>query len=137
MFSLLPSYSFEDFSLYRKSSEVDAIFSAWSALYHPALVAHFDAAPSWEPAGSPTSGRTPRLVVVPPCAEGILSKSWIKSAEEGGAIFIRDVEDRDEILRVAFEKLGIDAPIGDEESETFLSLGLCCFIEELLTRKLR
>ena len=137
MFSLLPSYSFEDFSLYRKSSEVDAIFSAWSALYHPALVAHFDAAPRWEPAGSPTLGLTPRLVVVPPCAEGILSKSWIKSAEEGGAIFIRDVEDRDEILRVAFEKLGIDAPIGDEESETFLSLGLTCFLEELLTRKLR
>ena len=45
---------------------------------------------------------------------------WVKTAEEGGAIFIRDVEDRDEILRVAFEKLGIDAPIGDEESETFL-----------------
>ena len=137
MFSLLPSYSFEDFSLYRKSSEVDAIFSAWSALYHPALVAHFDAAPRWEPAGSPTFGLTPRLVVVPPCAESILSRSWVKSAEEGGAIFIRDVEDRDEILRVAFEKLGIDAPIGDEESETFLSLGLTCFLEELLTRKLR
>lgn len=137
MFSLLPSYSFEDFSLYRKSSEVDAIFSAWSALYHPALVAHFDAAPRWEPAGSPTFGLTPRLVVVPPCAESMLSKSWVKSAEEGGAIFIRDVEDRDEILRVAFEKLGIDAPIGDEESETFLSLGLTCFLEELLTRKLR
>ena len=137
MFSLLPSYSFEDFSLYRKSSEVDAIFSAWSALYHPALVAHFDAAPRWEPAGSPTSGITPRLVVVPPCAESILSKSWVKTAEEAGAIFIRDVEDRDEILRVAFEKLGIDATIGDEESETFLSLGLCCFLEELLTRKLR
>ena len=137
MFSLLPSYSFEDFSLYRKSSEVDAIFSAWSALYHPALVAHFDAAPRWEPAGSPTFGLTPRLVVVPPCAENLLSKSWVKSAEEGGAIFIRDVEDREEILRVAFEKLGIDAPIGDEESETFLSLGLICFLEELLTRKLR
>ena len=137
MFSLLPSYSFEDFSLYRKSSEVDAIFSAWSALYHPALVAHFDAAPRWEPAGSPTFGLTPRLVVVPPCAESILSRSWVKSAEEGGAIFIRDVEDRDEILRVAFEKLGIDASIGDEESETFLSLGLTCFLEELLTRKLR
>lgn len=137
MFSLLPSYSFEDFSLYRKSSEVDAIFSAWSALYHPALVAHFGAAPRWEPAGSPTSGLPRRLVVVPPCAESILSKSWVKSAEEEGAVFIRDVEDRDEILRVAFEKLGIDAPIGDEASETFLSLGLCCFLEELLTRKLR
>ncbi len=137
MFSLLPSYSFEDFSLYRKSSEVDAIFSAWSALYHPALVAHFDAAPRWEPAGSPTSGLTPRLVVVPPCAESILSTSWVRSAEKEGAIFIRDVEDRDEILRVAFEKLGIDASIGDEESETFLSLGLTCFLEELLTRKLR
>ncbi|MBR4833448.1 MAG: hypothetical protein IKU86_03830 [Thermoguttaceae bacterium] len=137
MFSLLPSYSFEDFSLYRKSSEVDAIFSAWSALYHPALVAHFDAAPRWEPAGSPTLGLTPRLVVVPPCAESMLSPSWVKSAEESGAIFIRDVEDRDEILRVAFEKLEIDAPIGDEETETFLSLGLTCFLEELLTRKLR
>ena len=37
MISLIPCYSLEDFSLFRKASEVDEIFSAWSALYHPAL----------------------------------------------------------------------------------------------------
>ena len=107
MISLIPSYSLEDFSLYRKSSEVDEIFSAWSALYHPALVAHFDEAPRWEAAGSPSTGKTRKLIVIPPCAEYLVSRTWLKSAEAEGAIVIRHIADRDEILKIAFEKLGI------------------------------
>lgn len=171
MISLIPCYSLEDFSIYRKASEVDEIFSAWSALYHPALVAHFGEAPRWEAAGSPSTGKTRRLVVVPPCAEYLVSRSWIKSAEEEGAVVIRHVADRDSILAEAFYKLGIDprpnssvspssektvesskfgatpadtsvvSPIPpycyDDDAETFLAVGLCCLLEELLTRKLR
>ena len=153
MISLIPCYSLEDFSLYRKASDVDEIFSAWSALYHPALVAHFNDAPRWEAAGSPSSGQTRRLVVVPPCAEYLISHKWIKEAEEGGAVVIRHIADRDEILKEAFQKLNIDPrPESartsdlasnnsfyhyDDEAESFLAVGLCCLMEELLTRKLR
>ena len=167
MISLIPCYSLEDFSIYRKASEVDEIFSAWSALYHPALVAHFDEAPRWEAAGSPSTGKPRRLVVVPPCAEYLVSRSWLKSAEEEGAVVIRHVADRDAILAEAFYKLGIDprpnaqekqtndeifasSPQNatsktptippyryDDDAETFLAVGLCCLLEELLTRKLR
>ena len=167
MISLIPCYSLEDFSIYRKASEVDEIFSAWSALYHPALVAHFGEAPRWEAAGSPSTGKTRRLVVVPPCAEYLVSRSWLKSAEEEGAVVIRHVADRDAILAEAFYKLGIDPRpnaleeqtngeiVGstpsnatsetesippyryDDDAETFLAVGLCCLLEELLTRKLR
>ena len=153
MISLIPCYSLEDFSLYRKASDVDEIFSAWSALYHPALVAHFNDAPRWEAAGSPSSGQTRRLVVVPPCAEYLISHKWIKEAEEGGAVVIRHIADRDEILTEAFQKLNIDPrPESartsdlasnnsfyhyDDEAESFLAVGLCCLMEELLTRKLR
>lgn len=182
MISLLPCYSLEDFSLYRQSSEVDEIFSAWSALYHPALVAHFGEAPRWEAAGSPSTGKQRRLVVVPPCTEYLVSHSWLKSAEKEGAIVIRHVSDRDEILKIAFEKLGIapslDSTVAtdlssnvenngeqvatncddqsvckksqtidnsnlaqsfpyDDAAESFLAVGLCCLLEELLTRKLR
>ena len=175
MISLIPCYSLEDFSLYRKASDVDEIFSVWSALYHPALVAHFGEAPRWEAAGSPSTGKIRRLVVIPPCAEYLVSRSWIKSAEAEGAVVIRHVSDRDAILEEAFDKLGIDprpemvdanhtAPTSeqtqtpprgsdsgalsdvsrsfkeipyDDDAETFLALGLCCLMEELLTRKLR
>lgn len=161
MISLIPCYSLEDFSLYRKASEVDEIFSAWSALYHPALVAHFGEAPRWEAAGSPSTGQQRRLVVVPPCAEYLVSRSWLKSAEAEGAVVIRHVSDRDAILAEAFHKLGISpTPVGsepaaepssapeaedaapkeyvyDDDAESFLAVGLCCLMEELLTRKLR
>ncbi len=147
MISLIPCYSLEDFSLYRQASDVDEIFSAWSALYHPALVAHFDEAPRWEAAGSPSTGQKRRLVVVPPCAEYLISHSWLKSAETEGAIVIRHTADRDEILKIAFEKLGIspypegvtseEQPEYDDAANTFLSVGLGCLLEELLTRKLR
>lgn len=167
MISLIPCYSLEDFSLYRQSSEVDEIFSAWSALYHPALVAHFGEAPRWEAAGSPSTGKDRKLVVVPPCAEYLVSRTWLKAAEEEGAIIIRHTADRDEILKTAFEKLGVSpfptspnddsnetaSPAQDvnaqnvlsqtsrEEDkdavESFLAVGLCCLLEELLTRKLR
>ena len=152
MISLIPSYSLEDFSLYRKSSEVDEIFSAWSALYHPALVAHFDEAPRWEAAGSPSTGKTRKLIVIPPCAEYLVSRTWIKSAEAEGAIVIRHIADRDEILKIAFEKIGISpSPSQEEESltsqelsqtyddgaESFLAAGLGVLLEELITRKLR
>lgn len=140
MFVLLPCYSLEDFSLYRKSSEVDEIFSAWSALYHPALISRFDAAPRWEPAGSPASGLTRRLVVVPPCAEGQVPKSWLRSAEADGALVVRGIADRDEIWKFAFEKLEIETPQDEafaDAAESFASVGLCCLLEELLTRKLR
>ena len=137
MISLIPCYSLEDFSLYRKSSEVDEIFSAWSALYHPALVARFGVAPRWEAAGSPSTGKERRLVVVPPCAEYLVSRSWLKSAEEEGAIIIRNVADRDDILKTIFEKLEINGSENDDAAESFLAVGLCCLLEELLTRKLR
>ena len=169
MISLIPCYSLEDFSIYRKASEVDEIFSAWSALYHPALVAHFGEAPRWEAAGSPSTGKTRRLVVVPPCAEYLVSRSWLKSAEEEGAVVIRHVADRDAILAEAFNKLGINPRpstastsypadnketiflsendkdksdgvppyVYDDDAESFLAVGLCCLMEELLTRKLR
>jgi hypothetical protein len=162
MISLIPCYSLEDFSLYRQASEVDEIFSAWSALYHPALVAHFGEAPRWEAAGSPSTGKTRRLVVVPPCAEYLVSRTWLKSAEAEGAVIIRHIADRDEILKYAFEKLDLSpdgsevnsAQLGKEQNtekeasacsklpyddvaESFLAVGLCCLLEELLTRKLR
>ncbi|MGN0931279.1 MAG: hypothetical protein ACI4NP_06195 [Thermoguttaceae bacterium] len=164
MISLIPCYSLEDFSLFRKASEVDEIFSAWSALYHPALIDRFGEAPHWEAAGSPSTGKLRRLVVIPPCAEYLVSRSWIKSAEAEGALVIRHLSDRDAILQEAFEKLGIDptpridqivptdarpsenAPTSEEAkravpyddvAETFMSAGLGCLLEELLTRKLR
>ncbi|MBP5622971.1 MAG: hypothetical protein J6X44_13260, partial [Thermoguttaceae bacterium] len=166
MISLIPCYSLEDFSIYRQASEVDEIFSAWSALYHPALVAHFGEAPRWEAAGSPSTSKKRRLVVVPPCAEYLVSRSWLKSAEEEGAVVIRHIADRDEILKIAFEKLNL-TPNGSEQTspslkelendarkeaqnantdqklpyddaaESFLAVGLGCLLEELLTRKLR
>ena len=136
MISLIPSYSLEDFSLYRSSTDVDEIFSAWSVLYHPALVAKFNEAPRWEAAGSPSSNGVRHVIVVPPCAEYLVSKTWLKKSEEEGAVVVRDVADRDDILKILSKKLNLELN-SDLATESFHAVGLCCLMEELLTRKLR
>ncbi|MDO5308754.1 MAG: hypothetical protein Q4G03_04610 [Planctomycetia bacterium] len=117
MISLIPCYSLEDFSIYRKSSDVDEIFAAWSALYHPALVAHFGQAPKWEAAGSPSSGQPPRLVVIPPCAELTVPHNWIKNAEKDGAVVIRKLSSRQEILTEIFHRLKLSPKTGEPLDE--------------------
>ena len=88
-------------------------------------------------------------------------KTWLKSAEAEGAVVIRHIADRDEILKYAFEKLDLSpdgsevksAQLGKEQNTekeasacsklpydsalNLLAVGLCCLLEELLTRKLR
>ncbi|MDO4586164.1 MAG: hypothetical protein Q4C95_02590 [Planctomycetia bacterium] len=138
MIVLLPCYSLEDFSLYRSSEESDEIFSAWSALYHPALIEKMNKIPRWEPAGNPMSGRSYSLILIPPCCESKIPASWLKEVEASEAILVRGKSSRSEMIADALKQLGIDNSSFDSETvESFLSLGFCHLLTELLTRKLR
>ena len=106
MITLLPCYSLEDFSLYRSREESNEIFSAWSALYHPALIERFGM-PKWERAGNPTPDRKYRLILIPPCCESQVPRDWLKAREAEETVIVRHRSDRGEILDEALTRCGL------------------------------
>ena len=77
---LLPCQSLEDFSLRREADEAEQLLSAWSALWHPALVAGAQSAPSWLPADGPPEEPAGQLLILPECSVPLLPDDWLKRA---------------------------------------------------------
>ncbi len=135
---LLPCYSFESFDLDRKEADAEQLLSAWSALWHPALLAGSRSIPRWLPAGSPPPDPAGHLVILPECCDSMLPEEWLAQAEAAGACVLRGLPNRDDMLAAALERLGDDGPAIDADlAADFLALGFCHLLVELLTRKLR
>ncbi len=135
---LLPCQSLENLSLDREAAEAQQLLSAWTALYHPAVLAQASGMPRWASAESPPEDVASSLVVLPECAEGSLPPGWADEAEKAGARIVRRQMDRTKIVAAALEGLPEAAswettPLSDD----FLALGFCHFVVELVTRQLR
>src|SRR6187549_1718858 len=87
---LLPCHSLEDFPAEGDSDTADGLFAAWTALWHPALLADSGRKPTWYRADNPPSEFAGRLYVVPPASEARLVAGWEERAREGGAAVIVD-----------------------------------------------
>ncbi len=135
---LLPCHSLEDLSLERSAEESEELLSAWSALYHPALLLHARALPRWVQADTPPDDPATCLTVIPRPAESLLPAGWLDQALAGGAAVVRNQADREAMVADALARLPGESPrfdpglVGD-----FLALGFCHFQVELLTRRLR
>lgn len=135
---LLPCQSLEDFSLRRKADEAEQLLSAWSALWHPALVAGARSAPSWLPADNPPQEPAGQLLILPECSVPLLPDDWLKRAATPEVCLLRGLKHRDQIVAAALEQL--DGGPGDVHPDLvadFLALGFCHLQVELLTRQLR
>ena len=135
---LLPCQSLEDFDLQRKEDDAEQLLSAWSALWHPRLLASARTIPRWLPASSPPQDPSGYLVILPDCCEPSLPEDWLPQAEAAGAWVLRNLRHRDEMLAAALERLDADPSNVDPDlTADFLALGFCHLQVELLTRKLR
>jgi alpha-mannosidase len=154
---LLPCHSIEDFELRRKDEDAEQLLSAWSALWHPLLLASAKAIPHWLPAASPPQEPSGYLMILPDCCETLLPEGWMTQAEAAGACVLRNLATRNDMVAAALERLS--EPVGDSETPPhcngggvrglpasdldpdlaadFLALGYCHMQVELLTRKLR
>ena len=135
---LLPCQTLEDFSLRQEAGQAEQLLSAWSALWHPALLGTAESVPGWFPAEQPPQEPAGHLLVLPGCSEPLLPDDWARKATAAGACVIRDFKHRDQVLRAALQQL--DAPPAGVDPDLvadFLALGFCHFLVELLTRQLR
>ncbi len=138
MLVLYPSYSFETLSTDRDDAEANQLLSAWSALFHPALLEKSGHIPRWESATGCPYEINATFVLVPPCCEELLPSDWIEKQEEKGISILRDFADREEILAKIFERLEIgDHGFDAEYVADFLALGTAYFLTDMLVRHLR
>ena len=86
---LLPCHSLEDFPVHHEGAEAEGLLSAWSALWHPALIASAGNLPSWFRADAPPDDLDGRLIIVPQASESLLLAGWTTTAKEAGALVLR------------------------------------------------
>lgn len=134
---LLPCQSLESLSLEREAAEAEELLSAWSALYHPVLVAAARSAPRWVPAESPPDEVSEALVAVPSVSESLLPEGWLARAEASGARVLRGHRHRQSMIAAALQGLPNAPQVGPALAAEFLALGYCHLQVELLTRQLR
>ncbi len=158
---LLPCHSLEDFPLHHEGEDAAGLLAAWTALWHPALVAAAGKMPGWARADDPPSDLAGRLLIVPQVSEAILLAGWPQRAAGEGATVIRHSADRQQLIDQALAALGTPADavpadampadampadavaadavaaIDAELAGDFLALGYAYLQEELLTRQMR
>jgi alpha-mannosidase len=135
---LLPCHSLEDFPQHHEGDEAAGLLAAWTALWHPALIASADAAPTWSRVDETPEDLTDRLLIVPSVSGSELPTGFAQRAESEGACLIRDQTDRARIVAAALERLdGGDRGIDPELAADFHALGYGFLQIQLLTRQMR
>ncbi|MCC6124095.1 MAG: hypothetical protein IT426_03975 [Pirellulales bacterium] len=135
---LLPCHGLENLEIECSALEAAQILSAWTALYHPALIHAAHSMPGWLSAHNPSQESSESLVILPECCEALLPEEWLAEAQTAGAAVLRNIADREALAAAALERLDERPPAVDSELVAdFHALGYCHLMVELLTRKLR
>ena len=135
---LLPCHSLEDFPQHHEGAEADGLLANWTAMWHPALIAAANSAPTWQRVDDPPLELEGRLLLVPSVSVDQLATGFVQRAKSEGACLIRKLSDRQEILARIFESFDADAAAIDPELVAdFLALGYCYLQVQLLTRQMR
>ena len=139
----LPCYSLDDFPTWLEESQADDLLAAWTAAWHPQLIASFDRMPMWLSAEVPPADGAPIVGIVPSVTEdrlaGMLSANCM-----AGSRWVRQVSGRPAIVAASLAAVrdgthGVDAEAVCEPvlTDDFFALGLAWLLCELLARRMR
>ena len=134
---ILPCRGRDDVSEPRSAAQADELLAAWTALWHPALVAAAGAMPRWTAATSPPDDPAGHLIVVPPTAEPLLPEDWLGHAEHLGARLIRGLSRRPEMVAAALATLDSPPLVDADLAADFLALGYAHYVIETITVSIR
>jgi alpha-mannosidase len=134
----LPCHSLEDFPLYHTGEAAEGLLANWTALWHPALIASAEAVVTWCRCDTPPEDLDGRLIVIPSVGASELPTGFAQRAKEQGAVVVRKLHVRSEIVAAALQELdGGDAGVPAELADDFFALGYCYLQVQLLTRQMR
>ncbi|MBX3414990.1 MAG: hypothetical protein KF708_20060 [Pirellulales bacterium] len=144
---LLPCHSLEDFPLHAEGDRAEGLLAAWSAPWHPQLLAAAGKVPRWYRGDTPPENLAGRFIVVPEVSAFMLDHDWTERARSAGAVVVEGLVSRDEIVTALLAGLAAPEPQGDTPPATaavdadlahdFLALGFGYLLVELLTRQMR
>jgi len=140
----LPCHTLDDFPTWLEEPDADELLAAWTAAWHPVLLAAIGRLPDWASVDSPPE-TTESLLIVPAAHDdrlhgGGFPPSGLRGVDRsaGGAV-VRRLGTRAEIVEAAIGVLE-GAPIGGQEAplrDDFYALGLAWLWSELLARRMR
>src|SRR4051794_1070607 len=133
---LLPCHSLEDFPTHHEGDDAAGLLACWTALWHPALIASAGKAPTWMRVDDPPSEFEGRLISVPNVAKDRLPTGYPQRAKEGGAVLLRNLVNREEMIAAALQPLE-STLISADLAADFLALGYAFLEVQLLTRQMR
>jgi hypothetical protein len=135
---LLPCHTLDDFPTWLEEADADDLLAAWTAAWHPALIAAAGEPPSWASVDLPPPNDSQAGIVPGFCAERFEAQAdpdaagrWIVHSGDAAAV----------TAEVA-GRLGLD--VGDSgelaaaaRAAAFEALGLATLLAELLARRMR
>ena len=137
---LLPCHALSDFPYHHEGEAAADLLAAYTALWHPALLAGAAKMPAWRSAYLDEADLSERLVMLPRVCGQDLPGHWPDEARSRGAILVEagETPSRDALVEQALHLLGrppVSLPSGIVAD--FYSLGLCHLLVELLTVQMR
>ena len=140
---LFPCHSLDDFPTHLRGSEAEGLLSAWTAAWHPALLAGVGKTPIWHRADEPPQECADRLLVIPKVAERDLPDGYADRARQMGAVWVDSVPQRAALIDQLLQALATSRPDAPNHggssplADDFLALGFCYLQTEVLTRRMR
>ena len=137
----LPCHTLDDFPTWLDDREADDLLAAWTAAWHPALVAHAAAPPRWASVDLPPPADGPLLGIVPASCDDRFAAQF-DAACCSDSRWVRALHDAEAIAEAALRgcglasSAGVPLPGGGWHAD-FQALGLTVLLSELLARRMR
>jgi len=134
-----PCHSLDDFPIWLDEPEADELLAAWTAAWHPALIAAVGAAPGWMSVEVPPSDPAGLLGIVPPACDERFA-AMLDIAGLAGSHFVRQVHGHEAIIDAArgiVAAQGVTVAADTPFDDDFQALGLAWLLAELLARRMR
>jgi hypothetical protein len=138
---LLPCHSLHDFPTWLDEHEADALLTAWTAAWHPELIAATGSVPCWASVDLAAPDLGAGVGIVPaPWDERFTAQADLVTPTAGR--WVRGPTDRQDLVAAATRLLGRDGvAVGPgaprEIVEDFHALGLAVLLSELLAERMR
>ena len=133
----LPCHSLGDFPTWLDEGEADDLLSAWTAAWHPHLIAEVGHRPEWASADFTPPDMTGAVAIVPDSVEERFA-THVDSAVLDGSRWVRRVSGRDAIVAAATAASGTaPSPAAEPLVADFHALGLAWLLADLLARRMR
>ena len=136
----LPCHSLHDFPTWLEEAEADALLAAWTAAWHPWLIATVGGMPRWASVDLPPEDHASLGIVPAPWDDRFAAQA--DALCTSGSRWVRGVSGRAAIVAAAAAALEDDRPVteplpGGLLADEFQALGLAALLTELVAQRMR